>query len=555
MLHPARPALALLLLAATPAAWAATPEQLPLPDGFEAAIGAGDLAKAQALIEPAANACIEADPSAARCIDLLTWLASVGQRREDRPLQLRAARLAAAAAARHMPGTAREYYALVNLAGGLNHSGTPLEAEAPARRALAIAERLWPDPSDNVALICRNLATTLTAIGKHGEAATLMRRAVAIRTVQGGADSFAALDASRVLGVTLNEGGQIAEAVAMLTHAADTLATRHPARIVDRARAEGDLASALHDAGRYADAAQRYYNAITLWGKAGDTGESVLTALNNAARNFVAMGDYQGAEQIDRLVLRVKSERLGPDDPSLARSYGNLGVVLKAQGKVDEARPLLRKALAMAIAAYGPAHLRTAPFRGYLADTLPLAEQEGERRTLVDIYRAQLAPGHPDTLNALDQHATVLAALGRHREAETQLREIVARGERTWGADNVNFADSLIALALSLARQLRPGTLAEIRSLIARGWSIQHAALGPDHPDTIESAIYLAQMSDDDRARTLSRGAQAGILARIARNRDFGATAQAELRAFSPAFDQAVRINWRLAHMSASPAK
>ncbi|WP_422056721.1 tetratricopeptide repeat protein [Sphingomonas sp.] len=552
-MHPTtRSLLALLALATAPAALAAQSEQRPLPDGFEAAINARDFARAQALIEPAANACLDSDPSAASCIDLLTWLASVGQRREDRPLQLRAARLAAAAAARYAPGTAREYYALVNLAGGLNHSGTPLEAEAPARRALAIAERLWPEPSDNVALICRNLATTLTDLGKHGEAVTLMRRAVAIRTAQGGAESVAALDASRVLGVTLNEGGHISEAVTLLTHVADTLATRHPARIVERAQAEGDLAAVLNDAGRFTDAAQRYLTAVTLWEQTGDQGESLITALNNAARNFAAMGDYQRAEQIDRAVLRFKSAQLGPDDPSLARSYGNLGVVLEAQGKVDEARPLFRKALAMAIAAYGPDHLRTAPFRGYLADTLSLAEQEAERRRLVALYRDQLGAGHPDTLNALAQLAHVYAALGRHGEAEGAFREIVAQGERTWGPDNVNFADSLIALALSLARQLRPGTLAEMQSLIARGWSIQRAALGPEHPDTIESAIYLAQMSADDRARTLSRAAQSGILARIGRSRDFGATAQAELRGFSPVFGQAVQINWRLSHRPAA---
>ena len=549
---PIRPALLFLSLAMALPAAAQTRDQMPLPDGSQAAIEKGDLAQALALIAPATDACLAADPTAARCIDLLNWLASVGQRREDRPLQLRAARLAATAAAQYAPGTAREYYALVNLSGGLDHSGTPLEAEAPARRALAIAERLWPEPSDNVAQSCRNLAITLTALGKHAEAARLMRRAVAIRTAQGGAESLAALDASRVLGVTLNEGGQIAEAVALLTTAADTLAARHPERIRERASAEDHLARALHDAGRYADAAQRYYKAITLLEQAGDEGEAVLTVLNSAALSFAAMGDYAYAEQISRLVLRVKIERLGADDPSLARAYGNLGVVLKKQGKVDEARPLLRKALALEVAAYGPTHLRTALFRGYLADALPLAEQEGERRTLVALYRDQLGAGHPDTLNALAQLANVLAALGRHAEAEAAYREVVAQGERTWGPDNVNFANSLVALALSLARQLRPGTLGEMRSLIARGWSIQRAALGPEHPDTIESAIYLAQMSDDPSARTLSRGAQSGILARIGRSRDFSAAAQAELRAFSAAFGQAVQINWRLSHPGAA---
>ncbi|MDR6851598.1 tetratricopeptide (TPR) repeat protein [Sphingomonas sp. BE123] len=549
-----RPALMVLALAiATPAA-AQTLDQMPLPDGFQAAIEKGDLAHAQALIAPATDACIAADPSAARCIDLLNWLASVGQRREDRPLQLRAARLAAAAASHYAPGTAYEYYALFNLSGGLDHSGTPLEAEAPARRALAIAERLWPEPSDNVALICRALAITLTALAKHAEAATLMRRAVAIRTAQSGADSLAALDAARVLGVTLGAGGRIGDAVALLTRTADTLAARHPDQHAARARAEGDLAVALNDAGRYTEAAQRYAVAIALWEQVGETGESLVTALNNAARNFVAMGDYVRAEQIDRAVLRIKTLQLGPDDPALARSYGNLGVVLEAQGKVDEARPLLRKALAMAIAAYGPDHVRTAPFRGYLADALPLAEQEGERRALLAIYRTQLGPGHPDTLNALAQLAHLLTARGRHGEAEALLREIVAQGERTWGPDNVNFADSLIALALSLARQLRPGTLAEMRALIARGWAIQRAALGPEHPDTIESAIYLAQMSDDTRARTLSRSAQAGILARISRARAFDPAAQAELRGFAPLFAQAVQISWRLARARSDAA-
>lgn len=524
------------------------PQQIELPDGAVDLLQSGRYERAEIMLRAAVEACIAADQTHATCISLLNTLAYTGQMRGDWKLQLSAAERSAVAAAKHAPGSEHEYYALTNLSSALEDSDTPMAAIAPGRKALALAERIWSPTSAQVALISRNLAITLTGLGRHAEAEPLMRRSYEIRVALDGADSISALDAARVLAVTLSEGGKIAAALELHARTVATLNERHPDRVGERASAAGDYALTLSNAGQYGDAAKQFSTAIALWRSLGGDQPGLLTALNNAAGNFSAMGDYASAEAMHREVLHERAARHSPDDPVMATSYGNLGVAIDAQGRHDEALPMFRKALDIAVKTYGADHIRTVPFRAHLADLLPPSEEAVERATLLAIRRKSLGPDHPDTLEALHSYATALTKAGRDTDAEGGFREAVERGTRVYGADNVNLAESMAALALCLARQMKPGSLAEMKSLLARSWTIHADVLGDHHTRTILSAVYLGSVSAPPVARTLSLRAQKGVLERTARQRAFDAAAQQELRDFAPIFSQGVAVNWRLAN-------
>ena len=78
-------------------------------------------------------------------------------------------------------------------------------------------------------------------------------------------------------------------------------------------------------------------------------------------------GNYTEAEK--QLVAAVKeAEGLGPQDPRLATSLNNLGLVYDAQGRYAEAEPLYKRSLAIWEKALGPEHPDVAMSLGEAAD-------------------------------------------------------------------------------------------------------------------------------------------------------------------------------------------
>lgn len=133
------------------------------------------------------------------------------------------------------------------------------------------------------------------------------------------------------------------------------------------------------------------------------------------ARVRTRLNDPRGAEEALR-----RSIQTGPD---VAEPHNNLGVLLLAQGRVEEARDALRRAVdlrpdhANARVSLGEAEKRLG--------NLEVAEQE-YRRAL------EVSPGHPAATNNL---ATLLGFLGRYREAvklAAGLAETLPEEPRVW---------------------------------------------------------------------------------------------------------------------------
>jgi tetratricopeptide (TPR) repeat protein len=67
-------------------------------------------------------------------------------------------------------------------------------------------------------------------------------------------------------------------------------------------------------------------------------------------------GKYAEAEPLHVRALAIREKALGPDDPDVADSLNNLGLIYDGQGRSAEAEPLFQRALAILKKASGPDH-------------------------------------------------------------------------------------------------------------------------------------------------------------------------------------------------------
>ena len=95
-------------------------------------------------------------------------------------------------------------------------------------------------------------------------------------------------------------------------------------------------------------------------------------------------GDYQGAVGQINAALK-EAEDFGEHDPRFAATLNNLALLYQAQGRYDEAEPLLKRSHA--------------------------------------IWEKALGPGHPHVATSLNNLAALYQAQGRKEDAERLLRE------------------------------------------------------------------------------------------------------------------------------------
>ena len=81
---------------------------------------------------------------------------------------------------------------------------------------------------------------------------------------------------------------------------------------------------------------------------------------------YRAQGRLDEAEPLLQRTLAIRERALGPDHPDTAQSLNNLAELYHSQGRLNEAEPLLQRALAIAEQALGPAHPHTRTVRANL---------------------------------------------------------------------------------------------------------------------------------------------------------------------------------------------
>lgn len=165
-------------------------------------------------------------------------------------------------------------------------------------------------------------------------------------------------------------------------------------------------------------------HAIAVLGHVPDDGKAATAAavLANQLGQFAfGRATYSEAEPLMRRALAIDKASFGPDHPNVAIDVNNLAQLLQATNRFAEAEPLIRRALAIDETSFGPDHPEVATVLNNLAlllqDTNRLAEAEPMMRRAHLIFHDSLGPDHPNTKTVADNLAALQSAIAAEHPA------------------------------------------------------------------------------------------------------------------------------------------
>ncbi len=245
--------------------------------------------------------------------------------------------------------------------------------------------------------------------------------------------------------------------------------------------------------------------------------------LGNAADSA---GHYAEAERHYRAALAANEREYGGTAaPMIAGVLGNLGSVLQEQGKLDDARAFLDRAVAMFEATLGPDHPEIATLlidlgTISLADDLDRAAALFERASRIRV--AALGPDHPRMFEPTMMLGRVETQRGHRDQALELFRRALALAEHGFGAGHPAVASVQFQIASLLADRDARAAL-ELAEDSVKIWE----ATGAVQVDAYAARYLLAQLLWHDgahaRARALAETARAGYAA-LGPNYDNAAT-------------------------------
>ena len=182
--------------------------------------------------------------------------------------------------------------------------------------------------------------------------------------------------------------------------------------------------------------------------------------------------------------VALKEELAGPEDRAVADSLFNLGLVLRRQGKLDDARTAYERALRIREAALGPGHPEVARSLAALsalasnAGDFARARELGERAVGI----AERAEPRDRVVEAVAANNLALALfqLSDYAGSRRRLEQALQSYETALGGDHPEVGKTLSNLANVVTES---GDLAEGRRLLERALAIQEKRQGADHPD------------------------------------------------------------------------
>jgi CHAT domain-containing protein/tetratricopeptide (TPR) repeat protein len=235
---------------------------------------------------------------------------------------------------------------LVRLGYALKDQLKNKDAEAAARRAVALRERyLEPGHPDTVAAWSL-LAGVIRASGRLDEAEKLYRKARAATDERFGKAHPKAADAGRELAVCLAERGDFTAAEALLTNARKALTGNKKADPFAIHRLDHATAELCRETGRLAEAEPLYLAALkAVVAKFGPTHPLTTSWGYDSALFLIAKGGYTEADQVLGFVLTGREKTLGPNHPATIATLELLSEVKERLGRHSEAEGLVRKAL------------------------------------------------------------------------------------------------------------------------------------------------------------------------------------------------------------------
>ncbi|HWM87260.1 MAG TPA: serine/threonine-protein kinase [Kofleriaceae bacterium] len=290
---------------------------------------------------------------------------------------------------------------------------------------------------------------------------------------------------------------------------------------------------------RPAEAEETLYRAIAA-GEAGRSGHATVEAwldlLNVVGTEQMRFDEARRLAQVARGAI----QRLGGNARQEAKFEDWLGQMYTREGKAEEARAPLERAIALFTRAYGEEHQLTASALRHLGDAEQLL---GKNEVALGLYRRSRAivekvygPDHPRAVSLLGAEGATLFYMNRHREAlaiferglaaeekavgsdthtaatyhrfiglaswhlkdnaraRRSLERAVAGMEKLFGRDHAYVAPQLSTLGEFLNET---GRRSEALVALRRALAIQERTMGADHPDCAVSLDRIALVHID----------------------------------------------------------
>jgi serine/threonine protein kinase/tetratricopeptide (TPR) repeat protein len=343
----------------------------------------------------------------------------------------------------------------------------------------------------------QTLANAYRELGSYAEAETHGRSAVTLLEGELGKKAPLTLQALRDLALTLAYDSRFAQSENLtreiLGLQTETLGADHPDTLTTTnnlaliVKAQGHFSEALPLFERVADIRRR-----TL----GIADRATLISLSNLAMLLRSLNRTERAERLMREVVAAEREH-HPGDPDGLISLDQLGMVLTAAGKTDEAIACHREALEGMRRVFGPNHPDTLTTSQSLAHALLNA---GDPQQAEGLLRDTLERVHK-TLGRSDLRAVFIGrdlarclhALGQLDEAEAQLRRTIADAREVLPDGSPQLDDVICGLAAVLVDE---GATDEAEELLRPAVERLRASLGDEHPATRRALATLKELDD-----------------------------------------------------------
>jgi serine/threonine protein kinase len=204
------------------------------------------------------------------------------------------------------------------------------------------------------------------------------------------------------------------------------------------------------------------------------------------ATRYREMGLFDSALSLQEQALSTRRLVLGPAHVRTVDSLGELGELLRAQGRLGQAEPLLRETLETRRRLLGPTHPDTLTSASRLASLMvaqgKLSEAESRYREVLNDRRRTLGSDHPDTLESISDLGATLQRQGKLSEAEPYYRELLEKIRRVRGEDDPFALRAIGDLGVLLQTLGRPAEAEPFYREVLEG---RRRLLGNQHAHTL----------------------------------------------------------------------
>jgi len=346
------------------------------------------------------------------------------------------------------------------------------EAEPLLEEALERLRELHPDPHVYLAEALAELGRLRLSQGSDADAAALFREAVDIERQPSKTSDATHLRLAELLndlGFALYNQRDYPEAKTCYREALEQARKTPAAPAILLARIHNHLGLVFHDEGDIERATDHYRDGLELVERAGAEALPEKAELLNDLAILVFEAregpeDLKRAEDLHRESLALREKLYGERHSAVAMSLSNLGNVVLALDRPDEAREIYERSLDIWHHIVPPRSVPT------LRRHAKLARQQGDfdfaedrlrkalelqREALQGTTPAQAAEKHVMMANTMDELGQVLEDQGRWGEAELLYRRSLGIDRQALGPEHPWVARSEVSLARVLVRRNR----------------------------------------------------------------------------------------------------